>query len=506
MSSFNLITDPWIPVRWVDTARREPLVGLRQLFTESDQIADLSVNPAERVSLMRLLVCITQTTLGAPPHPEAWRGFGDDLASAIPSYLDRPEIHGRFELFGDGPRFLQTKVPVKGEPVPASKLFPHLATGNNPTLLDHGGGTVRIVPPARLALGLLTFQCFYPLYGAGYKGKGPCVDSNMLHLLLRGDTLRETICANCLDAETIASQFPSGVGRPLWESDEKDADFERNATETYLGRLVPRHRNVRLEDDGTGFRLESKSMIYPTFDAAIEPTATVVIRKKGAETFRALLPTRLDRATWRDLHLVCALRVANGGQKGAAPLILQSHAAEIAESDHRSARIWTGALVTDLKAKIRDTLESSYTVPARLVDSFDAQRDYETGVGFAEDMSKRIYGAVKTYASTLKNESPPVDAAQRHYWNALDRDATVLLDLIADPSTMDGREFGRGPNEEADPWTRLVRRALRAAYDSVCLRQNPRQYEAYAAGLRVLFPKAGKTKKTAGSNPVEPLT
>lgn len=497
MWQFNLITDPWIPVRWLDSSRREPLVGLHRLFADAEAIADLSANPAERVSLMRLLVCITQAALGAPPHPQAWEGFGRNLASLGPGYLDRPEIRERFALFGEQGRFLQVKIPPKPEPVPASKLFPHLASGNNPTVFDHAGGTTRAVPPACLALGLLVFQCFYPLYGAGYKGKGPCVDANMLHLLLRGDTLAEAIWRNSLDEETIRSQFPRGIGRPHWEIDEKDKTFEANATETYLGRLVPRHRNLRLTDDGAGFSLVAEAIVYPTFDAAIEPTATVVVRKKGNESYRALLPARLDRAAWRDLHLMCAMRVAEGEAQGAGPLVLQSHLAEIIGSDLPAALVWTGALVTDLKAKILDTIESSYTIPGRMLQSYDGQRDYEAGVEYAEAMSKRLYGAVKTYASSMKNESAPVDFAQRHYWHALDRDASVLLDLVADPDAMAGHEFGKWSEGKPDPWTGIVRAGLTSAYDAACPRQNPRQFEAYAAGLRVLFPKTAKVKNAA---------
>jgi hypothetical protein len=200
------------------------------------------------------------------------------------------------------------------------------------------------------------------------------------------------------------------------------------------------------------------------------------------------------------------MRVAEGETQGAAPLVLQSHLAEITGSDLPAALVWTGALVTDLKAKILDTVESSYTISARMLQTYDGQRDYEAGVEYAEAMSKRLYGAVKTYATSMKNESAPVDFAQRHYWHALDRDASVLLGLVADPDAMAGREFGKWSEGKPDRWTAIVRAALTSAYNAACPRQNARQYEAYAAGLRVLFPKPAKAKKIARSNPVCPST
>ena len=50
--------------------------------------------------------------------------------------------------------------------------------------------------------------------------------------------------------------------------------------------------------------------------------------------------------------------------------------------------------------------------------------------------------------------------------------------------------------EARDPWTGAVRAAADAAYESTCPRGTPRQYEAYAAGLRVLRPLPKKSKPT----------
>jgi CRISPR system Cascade subunit CasA len=496
MPAFNLVTDPWIPVRWIEPSRHEPLVSLGTLFAEAERIADLSANPAERVSLMRLLVCATQAALGAPAHPKAWSGFGEDLATAVPEYLERPQIRERFELFGDGARFLQAQEAMNGSSFPTSKLFPNLATGNNPTIFDHEGGTRRAFRAESIALGLLVFQCFYPRFGQGYLGTGPCVDSNMLHLLLRGATLADCIRRNCLDAETIAAQFPSGIGRPIWEAIE-DSTFCRTVTETYLGRLVPRHRDLLLNDEGTEFLLVPESLSYPAFESAIEPTATVFIKRTGEKAERKLLPAKEDRAAWRDLHLMCALRIAMDGIQGAAPLVLKSHLAEIMESDVPEAHIWVGGLIVD-NGKFVNSVESLHTVPTRMLSSYDGLRDYEVGVGFADDMRwKHLRKAVAKYAEQMKHRPAPIPQAERRYWDALDRDSGILLNLVADPEAMAGREFGKGRGDETDPWTRAVRSALRFAYEATCPRQNPRQLEAYAAGLRVLFPTAKKKAKAA---------
>lgn len=222
MNTFNLVDEPWIPVRWLDSRQEQPLVSLGQAFRESGSIASLGAAPHERVALLRLLVCAAQAAMGAPEDPERWSGWGSDLSESVPEYLK--QWRTRFELFDENTGFLQDPAAKKGNTVPAGKLLPHFATGNNPTLFDHAGREERVFPPASLALALLAFQAFYPLYGAGYKGRGPCVDKNMVHCVLAGTNLAETILLNCLDRETILAVFPQ-MGRPIWEydpTDEKD--------------------------------------------------------------------------------------------------------------------------------------------------------------------------------------------------------------------------------------------------------------------------------------------
>src|SRR5438876_1234885 len=74
-------------------------------------------------------------------------------------------------LRGDGQRFLQISELEKaaknaanmdGETNMVSKLDLALATGNNATLFDNGGGENRIFESAQLAASLLSFQCFSP--------------------------------------------------------------------------------------------------------------------------------------------------------------------------------------------------------------------------------------------------------------------------------------------------------------------------------------------------------
>jgi len=487
MNSFNLIDDPWIPVRY----RRggSGRLGLRQTLEQASDIADLDCSPHERVSLIRLLVCVAQATTDAPEENDEWNDFeGAWLESAL-AYLARPSVLEQFALFGEGPRFLQTNATGGKDAVPVSKLVFHLATGNNPTFFDHAATLpARSLPEADLAMALLSFQCFYPLYGAGHKGKGPCCHGNMLHTIARGSTLHATILQNCLNGQMIEQHFPAaGMGRPIWELDPATAGFEEVAARSYLGRLVPRHRNLRLLDDRAHFLLDKVSLQYPVFEEALEPSATIVVdEKKGSGPERRLLGGRLGRSIWRDLDAVTVVNKATG--PGQAPLVLQSHPPTSGEA----RTIWIGGLITDMKAKIHDTCESAFTVPYPMFTP-EGRQLYRKGVEFAERQSRQLFGAVKEYGKRLRIEKPSVEGAQRDFWNALEQQVSILLQMVDNPhETLGTNAIG----ESDDPWSVRVRQAAVAAYQKTCPRRTPRQLRAYVAGLSILYPRPSKKQTT----------
>ena len=490
---FNLITDEWIPVRMLSGGGG--LVSLSTLFTEAEAIADLDVRPHERIALMRLLICIAHAAAGIPD--DDWESFRETYASAAVDYLKKKEIAPYFELFGNGPRFLQLSVESK-TPVSVSKLFPVLASGNNPTVLDHEGGTDRSFPVEILAMGLLVFQNFYPLYGAGYKGRGPCVDSNMLHTFVQGKTLHEAIANNCLDSDEVAL-LSGGIGKPLWEqfpSGMKDKAAVANATTTYLGRLVPMHRSLRFTDDGSHFHHVKESMEYPPFDVySREPSSTVVVWGKRGQESPRLLPARLDQAVWRQLPALTVLRREASSGQASAPPVVQCYT----QNEGGDLRIWTGAVVTDYKAKILNLVESTFSLPATMFGS--GRAIYETGVKFAEIWESRLKKAVAAYGTTLKKDKPSTAAATQHFWNTLDQQSRVLLDVVRHPEQLNISEmtFGSG---STDPWTALVNQAARDAYGHSCPRQTSRHYEAFAAGLRALYPKP-KNSNTKEKQPAK---
>ncbi len=475
MNQFNLVENPWIPVRYLDG--KQCLINLETAFSDARKITDLNCQPHERISLMRLLVCITQTVFAPPGTDEDWEGYAESMATNIPAYLNRDQIFPHFNLLGNGPRFLQVSIHNATHPVSISKLIPHLASGNNSTLLDQKGDdkAPRKFDLHVIALALLTFQNFYPLYGAGYKGKGPCVDSNMLHTLVKGTNLQDSVIRNSITLDIISEVFQKGLGNPIWELRGTRGFDTEIATLSYLGRLVPRHRSLYLNEDLKGFYLSKESLIYPTYEEVRETSATTTVIKKGRNHKRGLVRARLDKGVWRDLHLVTMIRERNT-EDLRAPLSLQAHYNEGEDEQE----LWLGALITDLKAKIIDSTESSLTVP-QVMFGASGRNEYQRGIEYSEKVSKKLYGAVKQYGKELKVEKPQTDAAKRHFWNALDQQVDTLLEIVRHPETRK-EDFGMGD----DAWTLRVNRAALMAFQDTCPRRSPRQLKAFAAGLRTL--------------------
>lgn len=484
---FNLTTNPWIPVRWLDG--RSTSVSLQELFENAPQIADLAVPPHERISILRLLVCITQAAHGAPETSDDWPGWDESLEPSVTAYLTKWQEY--FNLMGDGSRFLQAPIADDGtEPAPTAKIVFNLATGNSITLLDHEGNDAqpRSFSPAAIARAILTYQnhfdCDFMGQSPAFKG-APVAGTaiHALHSFLVGENLRKTILLNCIDAESL---HPSCLGHPIWEGGK---------TSDYLHRLVSSPCKLWLVDEGRRIHIH-KGHQYGKYSATRirETSATVIVAKiKGVPT-PMLLKAGIAAALWRDLHCITVVQKS----EASAPLTFLSH---IDNLDNGEVSFWSGELVKT-KGKVLDTVESVFTVPFQMFTRIGQNR-YQDGVKFSEEISNRIYGAVKTYCTTLKQEFPPkkrttMDAAKRHFWNTLDQQSPILLTLLegiaTDHDPMGSVDFGKG----RDPWTLAVRAAADAAYEHTCPRGNPRQLQAYAAGLRVLrpLPKKSAAKKT----------
>lgn len=508
----NLTTDKWIPVVW-ETGKADK-VSLLDVFQQGDKIRDLAVRPHERIALMRLLICIAQAALDGPKDRADWQTCRDRLPQAAADYLAKWKR--AFELFGDAQRFLQVAnvKPAKDskdgdeESNSPSKLDFTLATGNTSTLFDNAGGSERSFSADSLALLLLTFQSFSPgglISDVKWDGvpmgrtsnHAPCIVKAMLHTYLKRHSLAETLCANLLwrdHLETLGYRW----GKPIWE-EMPDGPGAResiaNATSTYLGRLVPVSRAVRLSPDG-------RSMVMGTavlYDSQWrEVAATVVVRDRNGNPERTVLSASLARSIWREIHSVSVL--ASGANH-----ILGGPLALTTLGEGTGTDVWCGALVAN-KAKLLDAVESVLHIPA-VMFADAGQRLYQQGVQQAEFWGRRINRAVAACHRELHDELDKAEFRKRgnlvkqkatsHYWTAIEQYVPRLLALVQEPTPLYSEGSGK-ENWGGTEWGKALVRAARSAYELACPHETPRQLKAYSLGLTALFkPLEAKTEEPA---------
>jgi CRISPR system Cascade subunit CasA len=482
----NLVTDKWIPVVRLDG--RPDKVSLNEVFAQGDQIADLSVRPHERIALMRLLICIAQAALDGPNDDDGCRNAGQAILGAARAYLQNWQK--AFEMFAEPHGFLQMPVfrDAGDSDNPVSKLDIDLATGSNEVLFDNAGSDTRGFSVDRLPLMLLAFQCFSVAGligqakwgGAATQGRSakpsPCIVRCMLHSFLRTESLLGSVLINLLPKNLVESWYGAGTwGKPVWEympQSLHDADAINNATTTYLGRLVPLSRAIRL-DKACGTMILANGFDY-TAAAYREPHATVITRDGDQ---REPLGGSVNHAIWRELQSIVVKGVSAAGTGGS--LTLRNAPADSAFD------IWVGAVVYDRQnvAKILDVVESVFAIPAAML--YDTGlKVYESGVKTSKEQQTCLLKAVGAYAKELKLEKGPVSAVLTAYWTALDFGSSLLLGVAAEPNRF-------------VEWKRLTKASALEAFERHCPRLTPREIQAFAAGLRVLFNATSKLEAAA---------
>ena len=505
----NVAFDPWIPV--VNMQGKRGLAKLCEVLTEGNKFLDLAVYPHERVSLMRLFLCVVHAALEGPKDYDEWCEVPKRLPEAVQKYLK--VWKECFELFDPDKPWLQVAGLSKSAQhrvsqvatedwTPVSKLNFSFATGNNSTLFDHSGmNENRNITVGETLLSMLTFQCFSPgglisqVYWNGKQsGKSskdaPCVSASMIHAFLRGKDLLETLHLNLPTHEDI--QFSYGdrdFGKPVWEippSSLADSVKIQNATQTYLGRLVPMTRLIRLDASGERMLL-GDGLVYPPFTDGFpaEPTATVVIRQNGKKKEeRAILSYRPAKALWRQLAAVVVKRRAEGV---GGPLALR------AIQDGEGCDLFVAALARD-QATIVDTVESVFHIPSRL-RSIEGTVTYEAEVKTAEAMASRLGWALEIYRGEvdhgwegkLKSAGPSKGelksklhaVATTHYWTTVETDLPILMahiEAVGTDAAVSTREA----------WRRMLFSAAREAYRIACGQETPRQMRAFAKGWQKL--------------------
>jgi CRISPR system Cascade subunit CasA len=524
----NVAFDPWIPVMTISGERI--LASLCDVLTEGEKFADLAVRPHERVSLMRLFLCVAHAALNGPKGYGEWCDVPKKLPDAALKYLKTWK--DSFELFHTAKPWLQVAelnlLPTeKDDSLNDEKGWSTLnkicftrASGNNTTLFDHAsnGAEFTEYSQAEIALNLLTFQNFFVAGGKASsrlwgdiemknppnpKG-GPCSGKSILFTFIRGKDVFESIHLNLNsydDLKFLYGDSGESFGKPIWEmriNSPSDKVAIANATQTHIGRLVPLTRILRINEDRKRVLLGS-GLLYPKFQDeknTFHPDlfATIVLNSKGD---RELLSARPGRSVWRELHSLAVCR-KNVSGSGRGPLCLRN----IPDTD--SCDIMVNAMLTNPKqaAEIIDLLESVFHLSAHL-RSPEGTTAYESEVKTAETRASQLGRAIEEYRSEidggwkkrLERAGPSKGdlkarlhaVATSYYWTAVEKNLSLLLNHIEAIGTE-----AATPTLEA--WRKMLFSAAYEAYRTACGQETPRQLRAFAKGWQKLALKRDESQ------------
>lgn len=516
----NVAFDQWIPV--VTAAGDRELASLCSVLTEGEKYADLAVRPHERVSLMRLFLCVAHAALNGPKDYDEWEQVPHTLPDAARNYLK--EWKDSFELFHPTKPWLQVaglnilpkakdkKSDEEKEWTSLAKLSFARASGNNSTLFDHqsNGGDESQWEDDEIALALLAFQNFFVAGGKASsrlwgrveiknppnpKG-GPCSGKSILFTFIRGENLATSIHLNLNsyeDLKYVYGDSSSWLGRPLWEmpiDGPQDMNSINNATRTHLGRLVPQTRMLRINEGKTKVLL-GPGFEYPKFQDEsniFNPDifSTIVAGEDGQ---RLLLSARPNRAVWRELHSL-TVRQKRLTDNSHGPLCLLNLPEET------SCDIVVSAMVTNPQqaAELVDLVESIFHIPSKLFTG-QGTVSYESEVKTAEAIARRLGWAIEDYRlevdggweGRLKGAGPKSgelkaklhSIAISHYWTIIEKNLSLLMTHIEAIGTDQAI-----PSREA--WRRMLFATACDAYRIACGQETPRQLKAFAKGWQKL--------------------
>lgn len=306
--SFNLTTEPWIPVRF--HGEQQPRdVSLREALARAPDIAELTdPSPLVTVALHRLLLAVCHRVWG-PPSERAWQALWEarhfDI-EALDRYLE--QWAHRFDLFDEERPFYQVAGLPREAATTVAKLGHEFATGNNPALFDHSlDDQPAVLSPAAAARLLVALQCF-AVGGliTRLPGDPPSAESSHLFKaavqVVTGTNLFETLMLNLVALTTEALNLRPERNVPAWEADPPQA--ERRAPAGLIDLLTWQPRRVLLfpAPDGTVSHaaiMAGNSMPPDLAIEQMEPMAAYVLRDVKNQHPWFPVGFRPEEALWR---------------------------------------------------------------------------------------------------------------------------------------------------------------------------------------------------------------
>ncbi|MEU2082368.1 type I-E CRISPR-associated protein Cse1/CasA [Streptomyces albus] len=483
--SFDLVTEPWLPVQRLDDGTVEE-VSLRDLFTRAGEFRRLVGDlPTQEIALLRLMLAIVYDALEGPAELEDWEELwlAPDPFAAVPPYLERHRE--RFDLLHRDRPFYQVAGlrTARDEVAPLSRIVADVPVGSVFFSMRRPG--VEKLSFAEAARWLVHVHAFdtsgiksamvgdeerakagkvYPL-GVGSVG-------NLGGIFAEGATLRETLLLNLIALETAyadgTDHAGTGEDRPVWRRPQPGPGPRDAGPPTGLCDLYTwQSRRVLLHSEGgvvTGVVLGYGDPLTMPSPWTLEPMTgwrRSPVQEKQQKRSPFYTPRRHDpsRSAWRGLGALLPARQAmtDTGKQGEAAQTLPARitrwlARVITEGDvalpDKLVRLrLIGAAYGTQQSVVDEVVDDAVVLPivtlheknprygAAAIDGVARSEDAVTALGFLAGNLARAAGSDAT---------GPVEAARELGFGALDGPFRAWVkDLLAFPDLEAARQAWR---------------------------------------------------------------
>lgn len=474
--TFNLITEPWIPVVR-DGGLSE--VSLKEILYSAHKISCISdSSPIVEFGIYRFLVALVM---------DIWEFHGiSDLKKLIDTGLfssDKIDEYFHkygcgFDLFDAERPFLQTADISDLSVKPISRLSPCIPSGTAANHFHHFAESDFGVSPAAAAR-LLTTSA--PFMTAGGSGMSPSINgAPPWYTLINGKTLFHTICLNCY-AEPMEM---TGDAPPAWRTPLPLRRDDRCTGTSLLEALTWRPRQIRLIPSGSGvcsISGKQSAIIVRTMQYCAgascgfhwtDPSVPYRITEKGSTVMRL----QDGRDIWRDIGPFALLNdkayeSPNTRIRFTRPLLIDQFQHIIQDqcfSADKSITLTMYGMRTDMKMKVFEWRKEMLTIPISLISRSASALFLQELIEEADKVEyilkrtlKHLYP--KDAVGNPKGLNTLIDDAIHQYWFDLRLEYDDILHRLG-ASSIEVQPEDRLTIQ--DEWRREIRRTARQAFDN----------------------------------------
>lgn len=466
---FNLIDEPWIPVRWLDGSHSE--LGIRDTLLQAARIAEIAdTSPLVVAAVHRFLLAVLYRALEGPTDgqqakvwfKQGWPG------GKIESYLDT--WRGRFWLFDQ--RYPFGQIPTF-EPR-TWRAWTVLAAEHNAdnakVLFDHiDVNQAGAITPAQAARWLLATQTFSVSCGKSelaHTATAPSATAVMA--LPLGWNLWDTLSYSLVPQNRLVL----AGDLPLWEREPESLEALKGGCERAVSGFADRYtwriRAIRLLADADS--MVSRLAFASGVGAQAEPQSDPMLSYRIDDKKGRLPVIFRERGFWRDFDSLLP------DADGCAPQVIE-HAIGLGRTvpERFPSSVLVAGQSND-KAKIEYWRMERFSLPPALTGRRTVRAEIRTLLAEAEAAQTALWQACKSFARNLlsRGEREPVGKdvsnflrqmpVTDRYWSGLEpRFNQILTDYTED----------RDPDDIRLSWLRHVRTAMNTAW------------RAYASGVAV---------------------